>query len=70
MLECKVYAANDLRVLEVPVPTPQAGEVLVRLGAAGICGSDIAISSSDTSAVTGTHWRSGITKYSLNMPCM
>ena len=41
MLECKVYAANDLRVLEVPVPTPQAGEVLVRLGAAGICGSDM-----------------------------
>ena len=41
MLECKVYAANDLRVLDVPVPEPRAGEVLVRLGAAGICGSDM-----------------------------
>ena len=41
MLECKVYAANDLRVLDVPVPQPQAGEVLIRLGAAGICGSDM-----------------------------
>ena len=33
-------------------------------------GSLIAISSSDTSLLTGTHWRCGITKYSLNMPCM
>lgn len=41
MLECKVYAANDLRVVEVPVPEPHAGEVQIRLGAAGICGSDM-----------------------------
>ena len=41
MLECKVHAANDLRVEDVPVPEAQAGEVLVRLGAAGICGSDM-----------------------------
>ncbi len=41
MLDCKVYAANDLRVLDVPVPEPEAGEVLIRLGAAGICGSDM-----------------------------
>ena len=41
MLECKVYAANDLRVVDVPVPQPRAGEVLIRLGAAGICGSDM-----------------------------
>jgi L-idonate 5-dehydrogenase len=41
MLECKVYAANDLRVIEVEMPQPGPGEVLVRLGAAGICGSDM-----------------------------
>ena len=41
MIECKVFAANDLRILDVPVPQPQAGEVLIRLGAAGICGSDM-----------------------------
>lgn len=41
MLECKVYAANDLRVLDVETPEPGPGEVLVRLGAAGICGSDM-----------------------------
>ncbi|MCL4746001.1 MAG: L-idonate 5-dehydrogenase [Burkholderiaceae bacterium] len=41
MLECKVYAAKDLRVSEASTPVPGPGEVLVRLGAAGICGSDI-----------------------------
>jgi threonine dehydrogenase-like Zn-dependent dehydrogenase len=41
MLECKVYGANDLRVLDVPTPVPGEGEVLVKLGAAGICGSDM-----------------------------
>ncbi len=41
MLECKVYGANDLRVLEVGTPEPGPGEALIRLGAAGICGSDM-----------------------------
>ncbi len=41
MLECKVYGANDLRVMEVPTPVAGVGEVLIRLGAAGICGSDM-----------------------------
>jgi L-idonate 5-dehydrogenase len=41
MLECKVHGANDLRVVDVPMPVPGPGEVLVRLGAAGICGSDM-----------------------------
>lgn len=41
MLECKVHGANDLRIIDSPVPQPAAGEVLVRLGAAGICGSDM-----------------------------
>ena len=41
MLECQVHGANDLRVVDVPVPQAGAGEVLIRLGAAGICGSDM-----------------------------
>ncbi len=41
MLECKVHGANDLRIIDSPMPVPAAGEVLVRLGAAGICGSDL-----------------------------
>jgi L-idonate 5-dehydrogenase len=43
MLDCKIYAAKDLRVLETDeaIPTPGPGEVLIKLGAAGICGSDM-----------------------------
>ena len=41
MLECQVHGAEDLRVVEVATPRAGPGEVLVRLGAAGICGSDM-----------------------------
>jgi L-idonate 5-dehydrogenase len=41
MLECQVHGAEDLRVVDVPMPSPGPGEVLIRLGAAGICGSDM-----------------------------
>ncbi|MFO1151715.1 MAG: galactitol-1-phosphate 5-dehydrogenase [Alsobacter sp.] len=36
-----LHAPGDLRVEDVPRPTPGAGHVLVRVMAAGICGSDI-----------------------------
>ncbi len=35
------YSHNDIRVEEVPTPDPAAGEVLVRIDTAGICGSDL-----------------------------
>lgn len=41
MLECKVHGVLDLRVNEAPMPQPGPGEVLLRLGAVGICGSDM-----------------------------
>jgi len=41
VLACQVHGAMDLRVIDVPVPRPGTGEVLLRLGAAGICGSDM-----------------------------
>jgi L-iditol 2-dehydrogenase len=37
-----LHAIGDIRCDRVPVPVPGAGEVLVRVGACGICGSDIA----------------------------
>lgn len=36
-----MYKPRDLRVEEVDVPTPQPDEVLVKVKAVGICGSDI-----------------------------
>lgn len=41
MLACKIHAKDDLRVEADAMPTAGPGEVLLRLGAAGICGSDL-----------------------------
>lgn len=41
-MKALVYEAFDTHVLkEVPVPTPAAGEVLLRVAACGICGSEL-----------------------------
>jgi L-idonate 5-dehydrogenase len=38
---CRLHAARDLRVETVPLPKPGPGEVVIALGAGGICGSDL-----------------------------
>lgn len=40
-LAAVIHAPHDLRVEEVPLREPEAGEVCVRIGAGGICGSDL-----------------------------
>lgn len=35
------FGGRDIRVKELPDPLPGPGEVLVRIGAAGVCGSDL-----------------------------
>jgi L-iditol 2-dehydrogenase len=40
MLAARLVAQNDLRVEEVPTPSPGPGEVLVEVGANTICGTD------------------------------
>ncbi|MCS7089017.1 MAG: alcohol dehydrogenase catalytic domain-containing protein [Thermoflexales bacterium] len=41
MKALRLHAAHTLRLHEEPIPEPQAGEVLLRVTAVGICGSDI-----------------------------
>jgi len=41
MKACVIHGAKDLRLSEWPTPVPGPGEVLIRLGAGGICGSDL-----------------------------
>jgi L-iditol 2-dehydrogenase len=41
MLASVLRGIGDLVVEERPVPAPQAGEVLVRVGSVGVCGSDV-----------------------------
>ena len=35
------YANDDVRIVDLPKPTIGAGEILVRVKASGICGSDV-----------------------------
>ena len=44
------YGKEDLRIEELPVPTPGAGEVLLRVRACGICGTDVHIYHGDEGA--------------------
>lgn len=41
MQACVLHAIGDLRHEEVANPRPRVGEVLLRVGACGVCGSDI-----------------------------
>lgn len=37
----KYYGKDDIRIEEMPVPVPGTGEMVVRIRASGICGSDV-----------------------------
>ena len=41
MLSCRIHAKDDLRIETVDEPAVTTGQVLIRLGAGGICGSDL-----------------------------
>ena len=41
MIACVIHGAKELKIENRPEPRPQEGEVLVRFGAGGICGSDL-----------------------------
>ncbi|HEY1476828.1 MAG TPA: L-idonate 5-dehydrogenase [Chthoniobacterales bacterium] len=41
MMACVIHGAKELKVENRPEPRPQEGEVLIRFGAGGICGSDL-----------------------------
>jgi threonine dehydrogenase-like Zn-dependent dehydrogenase len=41
MRVARLYAAHDLRLEEMPRPTPAAGQVLIEVRACSICGSDV-----------------------------
>lgn len=41
MKAVRIFGHNDVRVVDVRRPEPKAGEVLVKIGAAGVCHSDL-----------------------------
>ena len=44
MRAVRTYGPRDYRVEEVPVPEPGPGELLIEVGAVGICASDMKLS--------------------------
>lgn len=63
MRAARLHGRGDLRVETVPVPRPAAGEVLLRTGAVGLCGTDASeyahgprmMPVTERNAVTGHH---------------
>ncbi|WP_353929193.1 alcohol dehydrogenase catalytic domain-containing protein [Okeanomitos corallinicola TIOX110] len=43
MLAALLYGKEDLRLEQVPEPTPAAGEVVIKVGAATTCGTDLKV---------------------------
>jgi 2-desacetyl-2-hydroxyethyl bacteriochlorophyllide A dehydrogenase len=43
MVAFKYFANNDARKVEIPIPKPGLGELLVKIGATGVCGTDLHI---------------------------
>ena len=41
MITCRIHAKEDLRVEPAKEPEVGPGQVMIRLGAGGICGSDL-----------------------------
>ncbi len=49
-----MFGINDIRmVTDKPVPTPKAGEVLVKVAACGLCGTDVKIITKGEAAMPG-----------------
>lgn len=44
------YGKHDVRIEEIPVPVPRAGEVLIKVRACGVCGTDVHIFNGDEGA--------------------
>ena len=42
MFAAVLHGRHDLRVESRPIPEPGPGEVLLRVGAVGLCGTDVA----------------------------
>ena len=40
MRATKLYATGDIRTVDVDVPSPAKNEILIKVEAAGICGTD------------------------------
>jgi len=40
MLAARLFKVGDIRAVDVPMPQAQPGDIVVKIDAAGICGTD------------------------------
>lgn len=57
MLAAKMYGKNDLRLEEVPVPHPGTGELLIKVKAAAVCGTDVRMLNNGAAGIDAEHPR-------------
>lgn len=63
MLATRLFNVGDIRTVDVPVPTAEPGDIVVKIEAAGICGTDRHLFKGEFPSVAGTtlgHEFSGI----------
>ena len=57
MLAARMYGRDDLRLETVPVPAPGDGEILLKIKAAAVCGTDIRMLTSGAQGIDAGHPR-------------
>lgn len=57
MLAARMFGKNDIRVQEVPTPTPGRGEILIKVRSAAVCGTDIRMITNGVAGINEEHPR-------------
>lgn len=57
MLAAKLYGKEDLRLVECPVPDIREDEILLRVKAAAVCGTDLRMIQNGSNGIDGNHPR-------------
>lgn len=52
-----MYGVDDIRIEEIPVPVPQTGEILLKVKAAAVCGTDVRMIKNGAAGVDEQHPR-------------
>ena len=55
MLAARMYGVNDIRIEQVPTPTPAHGEILVKVRAAAVCGTDVRMITNGAKGIDEEH---------------
>lgn len=57
MLAAKMYGINDIRLEDTPTPIPKTGEMLIKVKAAAVCGTDVRMIKNGAKGIDENHPR-------------